>query len=312
MSAKSQAHDELKMLGRYGKSFRFAGALLSRDELERCAVLYAFCRKVDDLVDEASDPESARRRLEELRDSVASGDTRCPIAGRFLRLQSECGIDPEVVGQFLQGVESDLREARVADVGGLLRYAYQVAGTVGYMMCRLFRVTDSRAYPYALDLGIAMQLTNICRDVLEDARLGRVYLPETLMPQAVTAEGLVDDQAGCRQAAERAVVHLLGMADTYYRSAEQGLHYLPARARLAILVAARVYEAIGQRILRDPARIWRERTHVSLGGKLAVAARALVWALKNPLFCLGDLSVHDKWLHSALEGLPGANRRGVA
>jgi phytoene synthase len=145
---------------------------------------------------------------------------------------------------------SDLDLVRIQSDRDLVRYCYRAAGTVGLMMCAVLGVRDPRAWRHAVDLGIAMQLTNISRDVLEDAQAGRVYLPaERLSAYGVTPEEVVDGQADAG-AISLVVEDVLVLAEGYYQSGDAGMRFLPTRARWAILVASRLYRGIGRRLRR--------------------------------------------------------------
>ncbi|MEL6906790.1 MAG: squalene/phytoene synthase family protein, partial [Planctomycetota bacterium] len=183
------------------------------------------------------------------------------------------------------------------------RYCYRVAGTVGLLMCALFGVDDPRALPFAVDLGLGMQLTNICRDVLEDAERGRVYLPQSVLGVDVTAERLAAREPDALARARTVVEDLLERAECFYRSADLGTPMLPARARYAVLAASRTYEAIGARIRRFPAGGLPERAYVGASGK---ALHVLRGVAAGALPRRGS-PVHDATLHTALRGLPGAD-----
>jgi phytoene synthase len=209
-------------------------------------------------------------------------------------------IDVRYALELVAGVASDLGEVRVADDAALVRYGYRVAGTVGLMMVGVLGVRAAEALPHAVDLGVAMQLTNICRDVREDAERGRVYLPASRLRAlgvAPTPEGVL----GARDAVRRVVTDLLALADRYYASAEDGMRHIPWRARLAILVASSVYRAIGVRLLSRGADALAGRTVVPFGGKLWAAVGAV---LRLPWASLRR-SPHAEALHGALVGLPG-------
>ncbi len=242
-----------RLLAVRARSFRWAAAFLSSEQRRRVAALYAFCRAVDDLAD---DPDATVESQADLGRLAAAIEAE-PDAGElwpanylwFRELCLESSIDFQVVAELIRGIRSDLGEVRFESDRELLRYCYRVAGTVGLMMCSVFGVRDPRALQHAIHLGIAMQLTNICRDVREDAETGRVYLPaERLRRRDVTPQELVDgsaDPAGVRSV----VGGLLNLAEVYYRSGDAGMGYLPARARWAILVASRLYRAIGRRLV---------------------------------------------------------------
>ncbi len=266
----SQANDILK---NNGKSFYFASHVLDRETAERCARLYAFCRYVDDLADESDDESAARVTLAAVIDALETRRSSDPIIADFIALSEQTGMSIRPAIDLVHGVLEDLDQVLIEDVAGLHNYCYRVAGTVGLLMCGVLGVRDSRAFPFAIDLGIAMQLTNIARDVLEDARAGRRYIPASIIGSVAPAE-LVEPGEELRGRIADAVCWLLGEADRYYRSGEAGLVFLPPRAALAIRIASRVYHRIGVRLRKRGFAAWEGRTVVSLPEKIAVGARA--------------------------------------
>ena len=236
------------------RSFRWASAFLSQAQRQRVAALYAFCRAVDDLADAENATPKDQRELEALFVALAAepdGETLWPPSYLWFReLCVECGIDFQVVRELLIGMISDLDLVRIQSDRDLVRYCYRAAGTVGLMMCAVLGVRDPRAWCHAVDLGIAMQLTNISRDVLEDAQACRVYLPaERLAEYGVAPEDVVDGRADA-DAISLVVGDVLGLAEGYYQSGDAGMRFLPTRARWAILVASRLYRGIGRRLRR--------------------------------------------------------------
>lgn len=193
----------------------------------------------------------------------------------------------------------------MADDAELVRYCYRVASTVGLMMCGVLGVRCREALPHAIDLGIAMQLTNICRDVAEDAARGRVYLPaERLRSAGIDPEDVVRGTADPERVAS-VVRSVLALADRYYRSADGGMRDIPWRFRPAILVASRTYRAIGVRLRRR--RPTAGRTVVPWPEKLAWSAAAVAASLRPAILGITPRWAHDRALHQALRGLPGAN-----
>ena len=236
------------------RSFRWATAFLSHAQRQRVAALYAFCRAVDDLADAESSTPEDQRDLEALFVALAAepeGEALWPRSYLWFRdLCIECGIDFQVVRELLIGMISDLDLVRIQSDRDLVRYCYRAAGTVGLMMCAVLGVRDPRAWRHAVDLGIAMQLTNISRDVLEDAQARRVYLPaERLAEYGVAPEDVVEGRADA-DAVSLVVEDVLGLAESYYQSGDAGMRFLPTRARWAILVASRLYRGIGRRLRR--------------------------------------------------------------
>ncbi len=255
-SAEARAREAAhwSILAARARSFRWASAFLSATQRGRVADLYAFCRAVDDLADAQGVTPEAKQDLDRLHKALAAepnGQSLWPEAYLWFReLCLDCGIEFQVVQELIDGMISDLGVVRMPSDADLIRYCYQAAGTVGLMMCSVLGVRDPRALGRAVDLGIAMQLTNISRDVLEDAQASRVYLPaDRLRAAGVEPEQLIQGRANAR-GVSLVVNDVLALADVYYRSADEGMSFLPARARWAVLVASRLYRGIGRRLRR--------------------------------------------------------------
>jgi phytoene synthase len=287
-----------------GRSFHWARRLLGAGHAARATRLYGFCRRIDDIADESSSPELARAALAAISVAIAHGEPSDdePVVADMLALMAECHIAPEIVLELLHGMDSDLDSVRFADDAELLRYCYRVAGTVGLMMCKVLDVHDPQALHHAIDLGIGMQLTNICRDVCEDARIDRRYLPATLVG-ALAPELLIDPVSVLQPAVRNAVVVLLAYADQYYRSGELGLAYLPLRARAGMLVAGRVYRAIGTQLRQVDHACWQGRAIVPTRTKAGLTVLALLRLVSHRDY-LHPAGRHDKALHQLLHGLP--------
>jgi phytoene synthase len=270
------------------RSFRWASAFLSATQRRRVADLYAFCRAVDDLADAQGVTPEAQQDLERLRKALASepnGGAPWPREYLWFReLCLDCNIEFQVVQELIDGMISDLGVVRISSDAELIRYCYQAAGTVGLMMCSILGVRDPRALGHAVDLGIAMQLTNITRDVLEDAQSSRVYLPaDRLRAVGVEPEQLIEGSAN-PGGVSLVVDDLLTLAEVYYRSADEGMGFLPARARWAVLVASRLYRGIGRRLRR------KHRSNPLLGRVV------LPWFVKLALF----VPASGSWLRLSL------------
>lgn len=294
------------VMARHGRSFHWASRLLATRDAERCARLYAFCRRVDDLADEG-ETEPARRALDGIRADLLAGASAERDVGEVLDLAAACEIPRSALLAFVDGVGRDLVPRPMASEAELIRYAYGVAGTVGLMLCGALGVKDPRALPFAVDLGVAMQLTNIARDVVEDAGRGRRYLPGAWLSPATTPEAILRGDPRVRADVWRAVRRLLSLAEAYYRSADRGMAFLPARARLGILTASRVYEAIGSEVLRSGESAYgSRRAMVSAAGKLRHTLRALL-AFASPRSWIRPSRGHWASLHAPLRALPGAD-----
>ena len=238
------------VLTRHARSFRLAGRFLPGEQLDEAAVVYAFCRMVDDAADEAPDHDTAEAALSEISAEVRGQAPADHITAAFLDICRRRGIPLVAAKELIAGVDSDLGTVRLRNDAELTRYSYRVAGTVGLMMCGVLGVTDRTAWAHAIALGIGMQITNICRDVMEDAGRGRVYLPE----DRLAAAGITDEQllngSHDRAALAGVVSDLLDVADENYAYAECGMAAIPWRGRLGILIASRLYRAIGVRLRR--------------------------------------------------------------
>ncbi len=284
MSADATQLAAQATLAKHGRTFRQAQILLPADRAEDAAVIYALCRLADDIADESADADEARAGLDrlaaELRQEVAPSD----VVERFLAVMARRGGSVEPALALIAALRGDLDPVRVADDAELLRYAWGVAGTVGLMMSPVLGAKAAEARGPAEDLGVAMQITNICRDVREDAQRGRVYLPATRLRAAgLSPEEILSLQAD-RAALSQVVRELLDLAEVYYLRARAGYRYLPWRPRLAVVVAGALYRRIGLRLRRvhdaDP---MVGRTVVPPLERLWVAIGALLGQLRPGL-----------------------------
>lgn len=290
------------VLHRHARSFRIASWFLPEDRATDAAVVYAFCRLVDDTADEATDAASATSALAGLR---AELENTLPPRPLVQLLRERCAALKLPLTPFhalIEGAVSDLDTVRMQDDPELLRYAWRVAGTVGWMMCGVLGVSDPRALPHAVDLGVAMQLTNIARDVAEDAKMGRIYLPiQRLRAVGVEPEQLLTGQAD-RKAVATVVCALLTEAERWYRSGRDGMAYIPWRSRLAIYVAASLYRGIGRRLFRAGGDALQGRTILPLWERVSCVALGIFTFF---LDTLRSARPHDLHLHQPLAGLPG-------
>jgi phytoene synthase len=290
------------VLAAKGRSFYWARNFLGRVHAERATRLYRLCRYIDDLADEAHSTSLAKQALTDTAVSVRNGSSDDPIIQDGLALMHECEIDAVVLLDLIAGVQSDLELVRMSDLDSLLCYCYQVAGTVGLMMCKVLDTDARAAFPHAVDLGIAMQLTNICRDIAADAAVNRRYLPASLVGD-LSPELLLCPSGELSPKLKASVSSLLDCAEKYYQSGELGLSYLPVRARGGILVAGRVYREIGEQLRARGHDYWSERVVVSPWRKAAVTSRALIAPVCSRFFWSHPAS-HDTRLHLALSKSP--------
>jgi phytoene synthase len=285
-----------------GKTFYWASLLLNKRHAQRATRFYRFCRYVDDLADEALDTNQAKKELNALILDIKADSSADPIVQDALALFNECHIEIDIVLELINGVYSDLDQVRFNSMHQLLHYCYQVAGTVGLMMCKVLDIHDAQAYPYAIDLGIAMQLTNICRDISADASLGRRYLPKDLVGDLDPAE-LIFPALPIQENLTIAVAHLLIIADQYYASGNAGLSFIPLRARTAILLASRLYQAIGMKLEQRNCQYWLGRAMLSNYDKTLLSLKTLAQLVGHAEFWR-VMQAHQAQLHQSLAKLP--------
>jgi 15-cis-phytoene synthase len=265
-------------------NFYYAFLTLPRRRRDALYAVYAFCRTVDDIADlgdeRGVDRAAQRTELERWRRDVArcyepGGRPEHPIAAGLARAVSEFAIPLEALLAIIDGVEMDLDQVRYETAEDLYPYCYRVASAVGLCCIEIFGYTDPRAREYAVNLGTALQLTNIMRDVGADARAGRVYVPqEDLRKFGVTTEDL---RAG-RYSDEFVSLmrHQAARARKFYRAARDAFPTVDARSLVAAEIMGRIYRALLDEIEARGFRVFEERVTVPTGRKLAIALRC--WA----------------------------------
>lgn len=289
-----------QVLARHGKSFYWASLFLGHKLADRAARLYEFCRFVDDIAD--GDLPHRQETLADISANLKNNDSLAgPEVKAFLELASEVNISMNAATELLDGMLLDQQPTAVKDQAELLRYCHAVAGTVGLMMCRILDCKHPRADQFAIDLGVAMQLTNIARDVLEDAKMGRRYLPEQWVN--FTAAELATGDLKYQQPTSAAIEKLLHLADKYYKSALLGIQLLPFRSRFSITVALRVYRQIGILLRRRNLAWWKGRVVVHKLEKILLSAVSLLDLIPK------TVPPHQSELHHSLKGLAGVDAK---
>jgi 15-cis-phytoene synthase len=257
------------------KTFTLASRALPRRYRQPATALYAFCRVADDAIDHGSDPAAALVVLRERLEAIYAGRPLDDAADRaFARVARTYAIPMALPLALLEGFEWDAEGRRYETLGELTAYAARVAGAVGVCMALIMEVASPAALARACDLGIAMQMTNIARDVGEDAAAGRLYLPR----EWLKAEGIDADEwlgTPCFDARlARVVARLLAEAELYYERAGRGIPALPAGCRPAINAARLLYAEIGREVERQGLDSVTRRAVVSRARKLGRLAAA--------------------------------------
>jgi len=216
------------LISKHAKSFSWAGFFLSKETFKKCSILYDFCRTVDDIADEDDLLDTKKKKFFEFKSEFKNKSFSNNIIKNIHKLLEEEDISHKIVNDLFDGVESDLEnQVNLNTKKDLLIYSYRVAGTVGLMMAKILKVKNKQSLRCAVDLGVAMQLTNITRDVVEDINRNRVYI----------------------KADFNSISETIFLADIFYQSSFPAIKNIPIFSRFAILVARRIYRRIGYEIL---------------------------------------------------------------
>ena len=262
-----------------GSSFYYSFLFLPPPRRRAITALYAYCREVDDVVDEVSDPAVAHTKLAWWRNEIEqlyAGQPQHPVTRALQPHLVPFGITRERMLQVIDGMQMDLQQSRYLDFANLKRYCHLVAGVVGELSAGIFGASEERTYEYARQLGLALQLVNILRDVGEDARRGRVYLPiEDLQAAGVKVSDVVNGQyvdgfnRVMRQQAQR--------AREAYRAALNALPEADRRAQRPGLIMGAIYLTLLDEIEREDFRVLHQRVALTPLRKLAIAWRTWVF-----------------------------------
>jgi len=263
-----------------GSSFYYSFLFLPPERRRAITALYAFCREVDDVVDGAADPQLAAAKLAWWRQELArlfAGEPQHPVTRALQPALAPFGLSAERLNEIIDGMEMDLTQTRYLDFAALERYCYHVAGAVGLLAAGIFGYSDARTLDYAKNLGTTFQLTNIIRDVGEDARKNRIYLPmEDLRRFGVTAEDLL--QARYSDAFRALMAFQAERARAYHARAMAALPAADRRAQRPGLIMAAIYAALLAEIERDGFKVLTQRTSLTPLRKLWIAWRTWISA----------------------------------
>ena len=212
----------------YAKSFNWAGFFLPKKTYEKCSALYDFCREADNIADDPNNIEIKKDNFIKFRNNFVNKNYDDPVIKNMWDLINEFSISTKVVDDLFEGINSDIKEnVKLNSKKELLIYSYRVAGTVGLMMAKILNVHKEQSLKSAIDLGIAMQLTNISRDVMEDKKSNRFYINESFEDIKTTIK----------------------LSEKFYENSFYSIKEIPLSFRFSILVARRVYRKIGYKIL---------------------------------------------------------------
>jgi len=300
-------------------SFHTASKLLPASVRDPALALYAFCRLADDEVDEGDHKARAVLNLRDRLDEVYAGKPRNAPEDRAFAAIIEAFDMPRALPEaLLEGLAWDASERRYQTLSGVIDYSARVASAVGAMMCVLMRVRDADALARACDLGVAMQLTNIARDVGEDARAGRLYLPLDWIQEAGLTPEQFLGQGTATARTQRMVRRLLAEARRLYIRSEAGISALPVKARSGIFAARYVYAGIGTQVRRNGYDSVTRRAHTSKAQKLGWVMQASLRAAgtvvmpQSPVIYAAPLPEVAFLVDAAKSGLTGASQGRTA
>ena len=212
----------------YAKSFSWAGFFLPKKTLKKCSTLYDFCRVADNIADDLGELVNKEKKFNQFENDFNNKKLNDPVIKNMWGLMEEFNISVKIVQDLLIGIKSDIKvKVKFNSRKDLLVYSYRVAGTVGLMMAKILKVNKKSSLKSAIDLGIAMQLTNISRDVIEDSKNNRFYIDKNFEEISST----------------------INLADTFYENSFYSIKEIPFSFRFSILVARRIYRKIGYKIL---------------------------------------------------------------
>ena len=213
----------------YAKSFNWAGFFLPKKTYKNCSYLYDFCRVVDNIADDEDEIEIKKIKFQKFVSDFKQKNFEDPVIQNMWSIIHEFNISLEIIYDLFDGIESDIKQnVKIDTRKDLLIYCYRVAGTVGLMMAKILKVSKKQSLKSAIDLGIAMQLTNISRDVIEDSKKNRSYI-----------NGNFEE-----------INSTIKLADTFYKNSFYSIREIPLSFRFSILVARRIYRKIGYKILK--------------------------------------------------------------
>ena len=213
----------------YAKSFNWAGFFLPKKTYKNCSYLYDFCRVVDNIADNEDEIEIKKIKFQKFVSDFKQKNFENPVIQNMWNIINEFNISLEIIYDLFDGIESDIKQnVKIDTRKDLLIYCYRVAGTVGLMMAKILKVSKKQSLKSAIDLGIAMQLTNISRDVIEDSKKNRSYI-----------HGNFEE-----------INSTIKLADTFYKNSFYSIREIPLSFRFSILVARRIYRKIGYKILK--------------------------------------------------------------
>ena len=265
-------------LKKEGKSFYWASFFLPKIYKKNAGILYSICRYFDDIADKYSEDQTIylKNSIEEIR---TNKNNKVNI---FLQKNE---INNLIFLDLIEGLILDQKQIRIQNKEELIKYSYHVAGTVGLMMSKIIGAKHKKAARSAIDLGIGMQLTNIARDVYEDSKMKRIYLPANWIPNISLNDlnNLNEFNSENDEKISKAIHKVISLSEKFYINGFAGLKYIPFSTRLGIFIAADVYRGIGIKIKSNKKKYFRERVYLNFFEKLIITIKSLLLFIFIPL-----------------------------
>lgn len=275
------------LIKKHGKSFYWASKFLDKKFVDPIYKVYEICRIIDDIVDK-QESSKAIKDLQLIKNNKSS-----------LKIKNK--INKKYLSEFIKGQESDLKFRQPETIDELIQYCYRVAGVVGLMVCDAVNIKDNNLKFFAIDLGIAMQLVNIIRDIKEDAENKRVYLPITLIGKTSHLEVINNSKVVENINIEK--IKILNIADKYFKSANYAIQFLPKEVSKAFGLASRIYDGIGRKIIKQEHNYTHGRVYLNNFEKFIYTLKYLIKLKGKPTKNL----IHNAQLHFPILGLPNTN-----
>ena len=264
-------------LKREGKSFYWASFFLPKNTKKNAGILYSICRYFDDIADKNIEDQTGflKNSIEEIKNNKSN---KVKIFLQKNKIKSSIFID------LIEGLILDQKKIRIQNEEELIKYSYHVAGTVGLMMSKIIGVKHEKASQSAIDLGIGMQLTNIARDVYEDSKMKRIYIPANWIPNISLYNLTNSDEFSLEKDTEisKAIQNIILLSEKFYENGFAGMKYIPFSARLGIFIAASVYRGIGIKI-QSKKKYLRERIYLNNFEKFVITMKSILLFIFTPL-----------------------------
>ncbi|WP_262589787.1 phytoene/squalene synthase family protein [Candidatus Pelagibacter communis] len=310
---------EKSYIQKYGKSFFWAGFFLPKKLFSNASYLYDFCRIVDNIADDdESNKINKAQSLNKFEENFNNKNFDIQVIKNVWDIIDNFSISPKIFNDLISGVKSDINQKQPEDFQELTDYSYQVAGTVGLMMAKIMRVTDKKILFRAIDLGIAMQLTNISRDVLEDSKINRIYIPKKIFPKSTISEEFnsftsktvmnypeINLDNILKNSEEDkdieifvTIKRIIQLAEFYYESSMRGIIKLPLKYRFGILLAKNLYREIGRKLKKsDNPTFWRNRSHLNFFEKTLISFKTFF----EFILTIGMKNIPEKYQTNEIE-----------